>query len=61
MWAAPARRSGDVEVCHYPQYYATANFNNCSGKHTAMLAHAKMRGLRWKHISNVVIRFSRIF
>jgi L-asparaginase II len=23
----------------------TANFNNCSGKHTAMLAHAKMRGL----------------
>ena len=22
----------------------TANFNNCSGKHTAMLAHAKMRG-----------------
>ena len=23
----------------------TPNFNNCSGKHTAMLAHAKMRGL----------------
>jgi L-asparaginase II len=23
----------------------TANFNNCSGKHTAMLAYAKMRGL----------------
>jgi len=23
----------------------TANYNNCSGKHTAMLAHAKMRGL----------------
>ena len=23
----------------------TRNFNNCSGKHTAMLAHAKMRGL----------------
>ena len=23
----------------------TANFNNCSGKHSAMLAHAKMRGL----------------
>jgi len=23
----------------------TANFNNCSGKHTAMLAHASMRGL----------------
>lgn len=23
----------------------TANHNNCSGKHTAMLAHAKMRGL----------------
>jgi L-asparaginase II len=23
----------------------TANFNNCSGKHTAMLAHAKMRDL----------------
>lgn len=23
----------------------TANFNNCSGKHTSMLAHAKMRGL----------------
>jgi len=23
----------------------TANFNNCSGKHTAMLAHAKMRNL----------------
>lgn len=23
----------------------TANFNNCSGKHTAMLAHAKLRGL----------------
>ena len=23
----------------------TSNFNNCSGKHTAMLAHAKMRGL----------------
>ncbi len=23
----------------------TANFNNCSGKHTAMLAHARMRGL----------------
>jgi L-asparaginase II len=23
----------------------TANFNNCSGKHTTMLAHAKMRGL----------------
>jgi L-asparaginase II len=23
----------------------TQNFNNCSGKHTAMLAHAKMRGL----------------
>ena len=23
----------------------TANFNNCSGKHTAMLAHAKMRSL----------------
>jgi L-asparaginase II len=23
----------------------TANFNNCSGKHTAMLAHAKMRGM----------------
>ena len=22
----------------------TANYNNCSGKHTAMLAHAKMRG-----------------
>ncbi len=26
----------------------TANFNNCSGKHTAMLAHAKMRGLPLK-------------
>lgn len=25
--------------------HPTANFNNCSGKHTAMLAHAKMRGL----------------
>jgi L-asparaginase II len=24
--------------------HPTANFNNCSGKHTAMLAHAKMRG-----------------
>lgn len=23
----------------------TANYNNCSGKHTTMLAHAKMRGL----------------
>ena len=23
----------------------SSNFNNCSGKHTAMLAHAKMRGL----------------
>src|ERR1044071_5877920 len=23
----------------------TPNYNNCSGKHTAMLAHAKMRGL----------------
>jgi L-asparaginase II len=26
----------------------TPNFNNCSGKHTAMLAHAKMRGLPLK-------------
>jgi len=26
----------------------TPNFNNCSGKHTAMLAHAKMRGLSLK-------------
>jgi len=25
--------------------HPTANYNNCSGKHTAMLAHAKMRGL----------------
>jgi L-asparaginase II len=25
--------------------HPTANFNNCSGKHTAMLAHTKMRGL----------------
>jgi L-asparaginase II len=25
--------------------HPTANINNCSGKHTAMLAHAKMRGL----------------
>ena len=25
--------------------HPTANWNNCSGKHTAMLAHAKMRGL----------------
>ena len=25
--------------------HPTANHNNCSGKHTAMLAHAKMRGL----------------
>ena len=25
--------------------YPTANFNNCSGKHTTMLAFAKMRGL----------------
>lgn len=25
--------------------HPTANYNNCSGKHTAMLAHAKLRGL----------------
>ena len=25
--------------------HPTPNYNNCSGKHTAMLAHAKMRGL----------------
>jgi L-asparaginase II len=25
--------------------HPTANYNNCSGKHTAMLAHAEMRGL----------------
>jgi L-asparaginase II len=25
--------------------HPTANYNNCSGKHTAMLAHARMRGL----------------
>lgn len=27
----------------------TSNHNNCSGKHTAMLAHAKMRGLPLDH------------
>jgi L-asparaginase II len=27
----------------------TPNFNNCSGKHTTMLAHAKMRGLPLKN------------
>jgi L-asparaginase II len=39
---------GDVEelktlIVHNRQ--STPNHNNCSGKHTAMLAHAKMRGL----------------
>jgi L-asparaginase II len=30
----------------------TPNFNNCSGKHTAMLAHAKMRGLPLENYLN---------
>ncbi len=30
-------------LCH--NVVPTPNFNNCSGKHTAMLAHARMRGL----------------
>jgi L-asparaginase II len=39
---------GDPEMLKYVIIHnitPTANFNNCSGKHTAMLAHAKMRGL----------------
>lgn len=39
---------GDVEMLRHViknDIIPTANFNNCSGKHTAMLAHAKMRGL----------------
>ncbi|HUI89240.1 MAG TPA: asparaginase [Anaerolineales bacterium] len=39
---------GDPEMLKYVithNIIPTANFNNCSGKHTAMLAHAKMRGL----------------
>jgi L-asparaginase II len=31
----------------------TANFNNCSGKHTAMLAHARMRGLPLKNYLDI--------
>ena len=39
---------GDPEMLKYVIIHnitPTANFNNCSGKHTAMLAHAKIRGL----------------
>ena len=39
---------GDVSILRWviqQNIVPTANFNNCSGKHTAMLAHAKMRGL----------------
>lgn len=39
---------GDVEMLKYViqnDIHPTHNFNNCSGKHTAMLACAKMRGL----------------
>ncbi len=39
---------GDPEMLRYVlcnRISPTPNFNNCSGKHTAMLAHAKMRGL----------------
>jgi L-asparaginase II len=43
-----AHPPGDVEefkalIIH--GRHPTPNYNNCSGKHTAMLAHAKMRGL----------------
>ena len=31
----------------------TRNFNNCSGKHTAMLAHAKMRNLPLDHYLDI--------
>ena len=40
-----ARRSRNVKKVIIEHITPTANFNNCSGKHTAMLAHAKMRGL----------------
>ncbi len=33
--------------------HPTANYNNCSGKHTAMLAHAKMRGLSLENYLDV--------
>ena len=39
---------GDPEMLRHVLIHnitPTANFNNCSGKHTAMLAHAKMRAL----------------
>jgi L-asparaginase II len=38
----------------------TPNFNNCSGKHTAMLAHAKMRGLPLENYLLTTIPFNRI-
>jgi L-asparaginase II len=37
--------SGMLKTVIRQEIKPTANFNNCSGKHTAMLAHAKMRGL----------------
>jgi L-asparaginase II len=43
-----AHMPGDVDLLKYMilhEMLPTANVNNCSGKHTAMLAHAKMRGL----------------
>ena len=38
----------------------TPNRNNCSGKHTAMLAYAKMRGLALENYLDINIRSSRI-
>jgi L-asparaginase II len=43
-----AHLPSDAEMLRYVIMHnitPSANFNNCSGKHTAMLAHAKMRGL----------------
>jgi L-asparaginase II len=43
-----AHMPGDVELLKYMIVngkHPSPNHNNCSGKHTAMLAHAKMRGL----------------
>lgn len=47
-----AHMPGDVDelkemIIH--DRHPTPNYNNCSGKHTAMLAHAKMRGLPLEH------------
>ena len=39
-------RCGGIQVVDCKNHdQPTPNHNNCSGKHTAMLAHAKMRGL----------------